>query len=51
MQGREFAAWGATTAIPMDQGRQVFAVETHSSRIHDDNALDHVAQFTNVARP
>src|SRR5204863_7505174 len=43
MQGREFAARGATSAIPMDQGRQVFAVETHGSGIHDDNAFDHIA--------
>src|SRR5258705_852117 len=51
MQGGEFRTDGATCAIPMHQRGQMFAVESSGGRIHDDNALDHVAQFAHVTRP
>src|ERR1700732_4370614 len=51
MQSREFAAGPTAAAVAMNQRGQVLAVEAGGGGIHDDDALDHVAQFAHVARP
>src|SRR5450755_2625067 len=51
MQGGELALGGAAAAVAVDQRGQVFAVESRGGGVHDDDALDHVAQFAHVAGP
>ncbi|SRR5678815_5077234 len=51
MQSREFRSRGTAAAITVNKGRQVFAFETRGGRIHDDDALDDVAQLADVAGP
>src|SRR5260370_24950505 len=51
MESGKFPGGGFWSAIAIDQRGQVLAVNFYRSRIHDDHALNHVAQLAHVARP
>src|SRR5271155_6286078 len=41
--------FAATVAV--NQGWQMLSFKSRGSRIHDHDALDHIAQLTNISRP
>src|ERR1700722_2994825 len=51
VQRGEVGLGGAAGSVAIDQRRQVLALEAGGGGIHDDDALDHVAQLAYVARP
>src|SRR3984957_2748321 len=51
VQRGEVGLGGAAGSVAIDQRRQVLALEGGGGGIHDDDALDHVAQLAYVARP
>src|SRR5215469_11544142 len=51
MKGREFTPRSAAAAVAIDERRQMLRVKARGGWIHNDNALDNVAQFADVARP
>ena len=50
MQAGELAQAAART-VAIDQRRQMLAFQLRHRGIHDDDALDQVAQLANIARP
>src|SRR5947208_16567693 len=51
VQRGELISNGAPTAIAVYQRRQVLTLKAAGRRIHNDDALDHVAEFAHISRP
>src|SRR5438067_3668371 len=51
VQGGELISYRAAAAIAMHQRRQMLPLKAARGWIHNNDALDHVAQFAHVSRP
>src|SRR5439155_1377662 len=51
MQRGELISNCAAAAIAVYQRRQVLTLKAAGRRIHNDDALDHIAQFAHISRP
>jgi hypothetical protein len=49
MQSEEVSA--ATASVAINQWWQMLAIKVYDGRIHDDDALDHIAKLANISRP
>src|SRR5438046_6247492 len=51
VKSRSLRPGGSAASIAVDKRRKMFALETGGGGVHDDDTLDDVAEFADVAGP